>query len=218
MPNPYEEDFKDKADVDVTNVAKLVQVHKHCFTCYKYGEECRFHFPRPVVELPKFSNGLFSLPRSLGSEWINNFNKIFSMTLRANHDIQHITNGMDSKSVAFYISDYITKVGLQSHNIFPIILTAMDSAKKYPLPNRTEISELEHLVRSLVIKCLNKLTTHKERSGPDVASSLLGFPEHLTDQTFQNVFLYDFLKWVKFNDVVKLQIEEEEKKTKMKER
>lgn len=109
--------------------------------------------------------------------------------------IFNITNGADSKSVHFYILDYITKAQLKSYQILALILMAEDSLEKYPIPNRNNVKEAEHQAPSLVFKCLSKINTHKERSGPDVALFLWGYGDSKTDQTFVNLYLYDLLKW-----------------------
>lgn len=196
IEDPSEPTWKEDVETDVNKIVPLVQTHKHTFICCNNGgKTCRFHFPRNVNLEAKFQNGIYLLERQAGAEFINNYNKWIAYVLRNNHDIQHITNGPDSKSVHFCISDYITKAQLKSHQILALILMAQDSLEKYPIPNRKNLKEAEHQARSLVMKCLNKITTHKERSGPDVASFLLGYGDSNTDQSFVNLYLYDLLKW-----------------------
>ena len=102
--------FKAAFAARLQRLVKKCNTHKHTQTCYKYGyENCRFGFERPKVEIAKIVNGVIFLKRSEGSGWVNNYNDIITSALGCNTDIKFICNGNDSKSLAFYITDYITK-------------------------------------------------------------------------------------------------------------
>ena len=126
---------------------------------------------------------------------VNNYNEIITLTLRCNTDIKFIHSGKDSKALSFYITDYITKKALQSHNAFPLIIAASKQIEEgiFPCTPNPKYTAARQHNRDLMVKCLNKLTTHSERSGPEVATLLLGKKLHYTDQTFQKLILTPFL-------------------------
>ena len=168
-------------------------VHKHTCTCYKYGScDCRFKFPRPVVELSHIDeNGVIFLRRRPGNECVNNYNDITSSLVRSNMDIKLLSNGQDSKALSFYITDYITKQAMKSHNAFPVILAAVETLESamYPMQNDPMLTPAQQASRNLIVRCLNKLTTHNEKSGQEVSTILLGLPLHYTSHTFKKIYL-----------------------------
>jgi len=195
-PDPDDPDVGSIVESDLTTLIQKCQIHKHTDTCYKYNHtSCRFEFERPEVEVAKIENGVVWLQRKTGNGWVNNYNDIILLTLRCNHDVKYISNGRDGKAVAFYITSYITKNALSTHNAFPIMLAASDSIEAgiNPCADRRELTKNQKLNRELVVKCVNKLTTHAERSGPEIATLLLGLPLHYTDHTFEKLFINPFL-------------------------
>jgi hypothetical protein len=178
---------------------KLVQtcnLHKHTATCWKYGyTSCRFDFERPAVEVAKIVDGVVWLQRSKGNGMVNNYNHIITTALRCNTDIKFICNGRDSRSLSFYITDYITKKALKSHNAFPLIIAAAKQIEEgiYPCRANPVYSARQQFNRDLMVKCLNKLTTQVERSGPEVATMLLKEKLHYTDNKFIKLILGTFL-------------------------
>ena len=201
---PLENDpnFRDLLEKQLAALVQKCQVHKHTATCYKYGHEaCRFEFPRPAVDISKIEDGVIWLSRRKGNEFVNNYNDIIMLALRCNHDIKFITNGKDGKAVAFYITSYITKNALTTHNAYPLIMAAQKIIEDgvHLCQPRPELSLAKQQNRELVIKCLNKLTTHAERSGPEIATLLIDEKLHYTDHEFSKLYLNPFLWMFKAN-------------------
>jgi len=133
-PDPSGPDFETKFVTDLGNIVDECNIHKHTQTCYKYGhDKCRFDFERPAVEITAIKDGVVFVRRRPGHGWVNNYNDIFSVALRCNNDIKFISNGADSKALSFYITDYITKNAMSSHNVFPLLLSAIEDMEKYPM-------------------------------------------------------------------------------------
>ena len=163
---------------DLKEIVTACNVHKHTATCYKYGhKDCRFSFERPAIEVAYIKDGVIFLQRKAGNGWVNNYSEVISYLLRCNNDIKFISNGKDSKALSFYITDYITKKAMTTHNAFPLIIAAQQDIEKgftSAIPNPL-FNETQQQNRDLLVKCLNKLTTHSERSGPECASLLLDY-------------------------------------------
>ena len=50
-PNPNNSNLDAKLETDVTKLVSFVNTHSHSFTCFKFNhKECRFGFPRDIVE------------------------------------------------------------------------------------------------------------------------------------------------------------------------
>jgi hypothetical protein len=188
--------FDEKFTTDLGRIINECNIHKHTTTCYKYGyKNCRFEFERPIVEVAKIENGVIFLQRKKGNGWVNNYNDITSLVMRCNNDIKFICNGRDSKALSFYITDYITKKALSTHNAFPLIIAAQNEIENniHPCAANPLYTAAQQQNRDLVVKCLNKLTTHSERSGPEVATMLLDKPLHYKSHTFTKVFYTTFV-------------------------
>jgi hypothetical protein len=188
--HPDSPDFEKNFADDLKQIVTACNVHKHTATCYKYGhKDCRFAFERPAIEVAYIKDGVIFLQRKEGNGWVNNYNDVVSYLLRCNNDVKFISNGKDSKALSFYITDYITKKAMTTHNAFPLIIAAQQeiengftSAMPNPLFNETQQQN-----RDLLVKCLNKLTTHSERSGPECASLLLEYKLCYKSQKFTKV-------------------------------
>ena len=185
-----------KFNRDLVRLVNECNVHHHTATCYKYGHKnCRFEFERPAVDLD-IKDGVIFLERKKGNGWVNNYNDVMTAALRCNTDIKFICNGKGSKALSFYITDYITKKALSTHNAFPLIIAADKEIENgiHPCGKNPLFTPAQQANRDLIVKCLNKLTTHSERSGPEVATLLLGKPLHYTSHKFTKVFITFFVK------------------------
>ncbi|KAF8264635.1 hypothetical protein EI94DRAFT_1592390, partial [Lactarius quietus] len=56
--------------------------------------------------------------------FFNNWCPTILQCLRANHDIKLMTNGMETRDIAWYISCYLTKGHAQSHNSSALLANA----------------------------------------------------------------------------------------------
>jgi hypothetical protein len=195
-PHPKDADYEVTSKTHLTRLVAACNVHKHTQTCYKYGHKtCRFGFERPEVEISHIKDGVIYLQRKKGNGWVNNYNSIMLQILRCNTDMKFICNGMDSKALSFYITDYITKKALTTHNAFPLIIAAQQQIDEgiFPCLPNPDYTPAQQRNRDLVVKCLNKLTTHTERSGPEVATLLLGKDLQYKSHTFTKAFITTFV-------------------------
>lgn len=108
-------------------------------------------------------------------ETINNFNK-------------YIFSGSDAKALVYYITDYVTKSSLSFDDAFSLVLKAVQSIEKQKL-NTDAVVNAEEKSRRLVLRCYNTLASQQELSSTQVASYLMGWPDHYTTHDFVNLFL-----------------------------
>ena len=191
----HDPDFNTKFTTEVARLVSQCNVHHHTDTCYKYGSKsCRFDFKRPAVDIAKIEDGVIFLRRRTGNGWVNNYNDIMTVALRCNTDIKFVCNGKDGTALSFYITDYITKKSLTTHNAIPLIIAAAQDVERginKCKPNPLYTTHMQNS-RDLVVKCLNKLTTHSERSGPEVATLLMDKPLHYTSHKYKKVVTAPF--------------------------
>ena len=190
--NPAADDFHTKLAEDVNKLVKMANTHRHTFTCYKYKnvDQCRFGFPRELYPDTFIKEDEIFLKRT--SPVINNYNPILVTCVRSNHDIKFIPSSKDGKSCAFCMTDYATKSSLSSHQMAPLIAASM---KKIESSN----SKLDDVVlrsKSLITKCLNRITTETEMSGSHICHFLMGHSDKKASHSFVCLNLHTALCWV----------------------
>ena len=102
-------------------------------------------------------------------------------------DIKFIWSGGDTKALVYYITDYITKRNLSFHDTRVLIHRAIDSFTKQ-VHNQEYIDAVDRS-RRLILRCFNTLASQQEISSVQVASYLMGWPDHYCSHTFVNVYL-----------------------------
>jgi hypothetical protein len=103
---------------------EILQRHSCRKVCHKYGNDgrCRFLFPHEIVEASHFdpeTNSIFLLVRD---STVNYFNPHLLVFCRHNHDIKCILSGKATKAAMFYITDYITKSDLKTHEMLSLLV------------------------------------------------------------------------------------------------
>jgi hypothetical protein len=84
---------------------------------------------------------------------------------------------------------------MTTHNAFPLIIAAQQEIEKgiHPCVPSDSYTPAQQRNRDFVVKCLNKLTTHSERSGTEVATLLLGKELQYRSHTFSKAFITTFV-------------------------
>ena len=108
-----------------------------------------------------------------------------------NQDIKFIPSGKDSKACTFYMTDFVTKWSLSTHQMLPLIVA---SVKKMDATTAITENSAERS-KKMITKCLNRITTETEISGSHVCHFLLGFSDKKTPDTFCALNLHSFLEW-----------------------
>ncbi|CAF3794588.1 unnamed protein product [Rotaria socialis] len=192
-PKPSMPNFALHFKNDIVQLVNSNNIHKHTITCYKYSKKyenptCRMRMPRRIENVSSINieSGEIKLKRL--HETINNFNEYIISACRSNMDIKYIFSGSDAKALVYYITDYVTKSNLSFHDTFSLVLKAIQSLEKQKL-NIDAAVNAEEKSRRLVLRCYNTLASQQELSGVQVASYLMGWPDHYTTHEFVNLFL-----------------------------
>ena len=161
---------------------EILQRHGCRKVCYKYrnDNECRFLFPHEIVEASYFdseTNSIFLLCRDGTVNYLNPYLLVFC---RHNHDIKCILSGKAAKAAMFYITDYITKGDLKTHDMLSLLSRAVANLSDSPDEGEN------NLVRSkrLLHKCLSQFTRQQQIHAQQAARYLRGqddsIPSHKT--------------------------------------
>ena len=192
-PKPSMPNFVLVFKKDVAQLVNSNNIHHHTSTCYKYSKKqgkptCRMRMPRRIENASSINieSGEIKLKRL--HETINNFNEYIISACRSNMDIKYIFSGSDAKALVYYITDYVTKSSLSFHDTFSLVLKAVQSFEKQKLNTDVAVNA-EEKSRRLVLRCYNTLASQQELSGVQVASYLMGWPDHYTTHEFVNLFL-----------------------------
>jgi hypothetical protein len=192
-PNPSMPNFECNFKKDVVELVCTNNMHKHTATCYKYSKKsdnpiCRMRMPRKTENESSINVETGEIKLKRLHETINNFNEYIISACRSNMDIKYIFSGSDAKAVVYYVTDYVTKSSLSFHDTFSLMLKAVQSFEKQKLHINPAMNA-EEKSRRLVLRCYNTLASQQELSGVQVASYLMGWPDHYTTHGFVNLFL-----------------------------
>ena len=171
---------------DLRNVILDSQRHSHTSTCYKYNrsgdtKRCRFNLDEENVE-PRtyFNEETGSLVMRHLDGMVNNYCPTITEVVRCNTDIKFMASGDATKSVLFYVTDYITKTGNKSHVSFGALEVALKKLGDY---DPTDM-DVEHRAKKMLQKCVYSVLSHQELSGQQVAAYLKGYGDHYSSQKY----------------------------------
>jgi len=131
-----------------------------------------------------------ALKMKKGEAWINTFSSLVTYLFRCNTDTTSLLSGTAIKATVVYITDYVTKPGLNTYSMFDTIHQIFER-------NETLLAAKENIqasARSLVTKMVNVLTAKLEIGSPMASMYLLGNPDHYTSHTFINFYWRSFVR------------------------
>jgi hypothetical protein len=183
--------------LDEIRLGRRFQAHVCKGVCKKYGSKsCRFKFPRPIILVTDFKDGVI-LSKRLDVD-CNNYNRAIMSVMRNNHDIKLLTTGMDSKATIFYITDYVTKSDMDHVQTVTLLKVGIDKidANEYgkAAPHVKGFSPDEDLARQRIFTFLNKLDTEVERSGQWCTLILEGLPLEYKSHSFRALSSKSFIR------------------------
>ena len=161
---------------------EALQRHECRKVCHKYGNDnrCRFLFPHEIIEASHFdpeTNSIFLLCRD-GT--VNYFNPYLLVFCRHNHDIKCILSGKAAKAAMFYITDYITKGDLNTHEMLSLLSRAVANLSDSPDESESPLVRSKRLLH----KCLSQFTRQQQIHAQQAARYIRGqddsIPSHKT--------------------------------------
>ena len=194
----YLTEFSRQLARNSNQLAAKCQVHslRHNATCFKYGvpgtKNCRFNFPRPLVETTTINN-LGTIDIQKNHVWVNPFNLTLMSITRSNHDVNCIPSNVKALALVRYITNYATEKDCsQYQRVMGAAFVQKSLEKKAENTMRGDPGlSTPNLDHKFCLKTYNRLAYDREISGPFAASTLLGLPEFYTpDRQMQKLNLY----------------------------
>jgi hypothetical protein len=113
-------------------------------------------------------------------QWINTFTPTLTYLLRCNTDVGSMLSGTSIKAVISYVTDYVTKPSLKTHQIFSSAYDVFEKNSELLGGNTEE----KGAARKLLLKIVNALTSKMEIGSPMACLYLLENPDHYTSHIF----------------------------------
>jgi hypothetical protein len=120
--------------------------------------------------------------------YVNNWNPAILHCVRANHDIKLISNGTETKDLAFYITNYVAKKQRDSSNVSALFAKRLAFHKK----QEKYTVDITTLNKRLLQRCANTLSREQEFSAPEVSSYLRGRGDCYISDFYVTIYLDSF--------------------------
>ncbi|ODN98343.1 hypothetical protein L198_03587 [Cryptococcus wingfieldii CBS 7118] len=117
-PDMSEEDWQ-RVRQDVLEVLECGQLHDHSFTCFKHLPKLRRAQKEEVLQTHFNDDGTIDIKRTHPK--LNMYNLILVAAFCCNMDIKFVGSGMMGMAAVYYISNYISKVALDTPTMFAAI-------------------------------------------------------------------------------------------------
>ncbi|PPQ65718.1 hypothetical protein CVT26_000335 [Gymnopilus dilepis] len=148
--------------------------------CLSKDGQCAARFPREIFlqTLVDLADGHIDLKKL--EPMMNTIAPLITYAMRSNTDCTCLLSGTAIKSVIIYVTDYVVKQTLKSHQLFS---TAHDILRKNELEPEADENAL-NVARRTLLKIVNSLSTKLEIGSPMASMYLLGNPDHYTSHSF----------------------------------
>ncbi|EPQ56049.1 hypothetical protein GLOTRDRAFT_41465, partial [Gloeophyllum trabeum ATCC 11539] len=144
--------------------------------------ECKAKFPRPYKTTVDEKVGYIILKKL--ETRLNTFTTTLTYLLRSNPDVTSLLSGTALKSVAAYVTDYITETPLKTYTIFQTICDVFNCQTTMIGGTLRD----QEKARKLPTQIVNSLSVRMEMGAPMAAAYLLGNPDHYTSHRFRTVY------------------------------
>jgi len=111
---------------------------------------------------------------------------------RHNHDLKCILSGKSAKAAMFYISDYITKMGLKTYKMLSLLSRAVAR-----LSTIDENQSAVHSAKALLHKCLSQFNRQQQIHAQQAARYLQGSDDNISSHRTVPMLSSLFLSYVK---------------------
>ena len=180
--------FKDAAERKLVRAVQLHRCTKEaCLVLKKDRLMCKRNAPFDLSTRDWIDeDGTWGPKRSYG--YVNNWCPAILHCVRSNHDIKLISNGTETKDLAWYITNYVAKKQRESSNVSALL------AKRIAFHRKQEkyTSDMAVLNRRLLARCANTLSREQEFSAPEVAGYLSGKGDRKISGFYVKIYLGSF--------------------------
>jgi hypothetical protein len=182
-PNTHEEESNAEERV----LARTVQFHKcNAATCIRINNgrpECKRRAPFALSPCDWINaEGEWGPKRTCPN--MNGWNTWLMRSVRANHDVKLIMNGVETCVLLLYITNYAFKKQKGSSNT-----TALLADRLAYHQVQSEGEDVQTYNKHLIQRCANALFTQREFSGPEIVSYLMGWGDRYESHSYVPIYL-----------------------------
>ena len=193
--DPNGEGYSERRQQNERSIARTVQVHQCGLACMKVSKgrlSCKRRAPYALSDTDWVDEtGLWSPKRTYA--YFNNWCPTVLECLRANNDIKLITNGAQTKAIAWYITNYVAKKQKQSFNTSALLAKTL----AYHREEEKQTHDLAKLNKKLIQRCANTLSRRQELSAPEVISYLMGWGDRYISHRFETIHWHSVVNLLK---------------------
>ena len=148
--------------------------------CLNKNGVCKARFPRPIVPetIVNTEDGYINMKKT--ESMINTISPCITYIFRCNTDVTSMLSGTTIKAVISYVTDYISKPILKTHQVFATAYNVFENNAKLEDDNPLRTDD----ARKLILKVVNALSSKMEIGSPMAAMYLLQNPDHYTSHNF----------------------------------
>jgi hypothetical protein len=148
--------------------------------CLNKNGVCKARFPRPIVfeTTVNAEDGYINMKKT--ERMLNTISPCITYIFRCNTDVTSMLSGTTIKAVISYVTDYISKPMLKTHQIFATAYNVFDKNAKLEDSDPLQTDD----ARKLILKIVNALSSKMEIGSPMAAMYLLKNPDHYVSHKF----------------------------------
>lgn len=161
--------------------------------CLNKDGVCTARFPRDVFMKSSVDPKSGHLNIRKQEATINDVTPVITVCHRCNTDSRCLLSGTSVKAVVGYVTDYISKGWLKTHQIFQ---TAYDAFSKNVDLLDGKKGDEKNGARRMILKVVNSLSSKMEIGAPMAALYLLGKPDHYTSHRFVSFYWKNYVNFV----------------------
>lgn len=185
--------WKRQFDRETDRTVFCSNVHKHNNHCRTgVDDECKSRFPRTYELCTRVEEGTGALILKQIEIMLNVHCRLLAYLMRCNHDVTPLISGTQVRAIMVYITEYITKTPLRTHNIFEAVKGVFDRRALF-LDSTDNDGDV---ARKLLTRVVNALIAKQQIGGPLACHFLQGFPDHYTDTQFKVMHWKSFVAHV----------------------
>ena len=193
--DPRLADYETSAHAAEIATARMVQVHQCTHACLRIIKgrwRCKRRAPFALADAPWINDrGDWGIKRRYG--YVNGFCPSLLQAVRCNHDLKLVTNGEETKKIAWYFTNYETKILLHSTNTSALLAKTF----RYHRVAESYTSDLHLLNKRLIQRCANTLTREREIGAPEVVSYLMGWGDRFISHHFETIYWFSVISMLK---------------------
>lgn len=173
---------------------KSARVHATGKGCLNKHGVCTARFPRDVFMQSSVDPKTGHLNIRKRESAVNDVTPAVTVAHGCNTDSRCLLSGTSVKAVVGYVTDYISKGWLKTHQVFQ---TTYDSfSKNQAMLDGSEDSKQVDGARRMVMKVVNSLSSKMEIGAPMAALFLLELPDHYTSHQFVPFYWKNYMNFV----------------------